>query len=63
MLKRSYFSQSVDASAMEADNGNVWYDSGNGTLHLMMATQGPYEVAEQAAALVKASRFPVSRST
>ncbi|WP_342149660.1 xanthine dehydrogenase family protein molybdopterin-binding subunit [Methylorubrum sp. SB2] len=60
VLKRSYFSQSVDASAMEADNGNVWYDAGTGTLHLMMATQGPYEVAEQAAALVKASRFPVS---
>ena len=60
VLKRSYFSQSIDASAMEADNGNVWYDAGSGTLHLMMATQGPYEVAEQAAALVKASRFAVS---
>lgn len=60
VLKRSFFSQSIDASAMEADNGNVWYDAGTGTLHLMMATQGPYEVAEQAAALVKASRFPVS---
>ncbi|MFX6330843.1 hypothetical protein ABTF76_21555, partial [Acinetobacter baumannii] len=24
VVKRNYFSQSIDASAMEADNGNVW---------------------------------------
>ena len=26
VLRRSYTSQSIDASAMEADNGNAWYD-------------------------------------
>ena len=26
VLQRAYFSQSIDASAMETDNGNVWYD-------------------------------------
>ena len=59
VLRRSYGSQSVDASAMEADNGNVWYDAASGALHLMMATQSPHEVAETAALLVKGSRFPL----
>lgn len=60
VMRRSYVSQSADASAMEPDNGNVWYDAASGTLHLMMATQAPHAVAETAAALVKASRFPVT---
>jgi CO/xanthine dehydrogenase Mo-binding subunit len=59
VLKRDYFSQSVDASAMEADNGNVWYDAASGVLHVMVATQSPYEVAEVAAILVSKSRFPL----
>ena len=59
VFKRNYFSQSIDASAMEADNGNVWYDEANGTLHLMMATQSPQEVAEVSAEIVKHSRFPL----
>ena len=33
VLRRTYFPQSADASAMEADNGNVWYDRATGTLH------------------------------
>lgn len=52
VMRRTYRSQSTDASAMEADNGNVWYDPATGTLRLMMATQSPYDVAEAAAALV-----------
>ncbi|MDH6232171.1 CO/xanthine dehydrogenase Mo-binding subunit [Mesorhizobium soli] len=59
VLRRSYFSQSVDASAMEADNGNVWYDPSSGTLHAMIATQSPYEVAEVTAILVSKSKFPL----
>lgn len=59
ILRRKYFSQSVDASAMEADNGNVWYDAPSGILHVMVATQSPYEVAEVAATLVSKSKFPI----
>ena len=60
VLRRNYFSQSVDASAMEADNGNVWYDRTARTLHAMIATQSPYEVASCTAAMVAISRFPLS---
>ncbi len=59
VLRRSYFSQSVDASAMEADNGNVWYDPATQILHMMMATQSPYEVAGVASHLVTKSKFPL----
>lgn len=59
VLKRSYFSQSIDASAMEADNGNVWYDAASGVLHLMVASQSPHEVAEVSAELVSKSKFPL----
>ena len=44
---------------METDNGNVWYDADAGILHMMMATQSPYEVASDAASFVSKSRFPL----
>jgi CO/xanthine dehydrogenase Mo-binding subunit len=56
-LERDYFSQSVDASAMEADNGNVWYDPATRVLHMIVATQSPYEVATEAAGMVSKSVF------
>lgn len=59
VIRRSYFSQSIDASAMEADNGNAWFDPSTGALRMMMATQSPYEVAVAAAAMTAASRIPV----
>ena len=59
VLKRSYFSQSIDPSAMEADNGNVWYDPGGKVLHAIIATQSPYDVAQIAAQLVSKSKFPL----
>jgi CO/xanthine dehydrogenase Mo-binding subunit len=61
VVRRSYFSQSVDASAMEADNGNVWLDRATGTLRMMMATQSPYEIAVATAAMVGTSQ-PVVKS-
>ena len=61
VLRRHYFSQSCDPSAMEADNGNVWYDPSTGILHAMIATQSPYEVAEVAAHLVSKSKFPLKQ--
>ncbi|RFB80691.1 xanthine dehydrogenase family protein molybdopterin-binding subunit [Methylovirgula sp. 4M-Z18] len=61
VLRRSYFSQSTDASAMEADNGNVWYDPATQILHAMMATQSPYEVAGVTAHMVSKSKFPLKQ--
>ena len=58
VLKRSYISQSIDPSAMEADNGIVWYDAARRVLHMMVATQAPYAVAQVAAQLV--SEFYIS---
>ncbi len=57
VMRRRYFSQTIDASAMEADNGNVWYDPASGVLHVMVATQSPYEIATASAKLVSRSRF------
>jgi CO/xanthine dehydrogenase Mo-binding subunit len=57
ILERDYFSQSIDASAMEADNGNVWYDSTKGVLHAILATQSPHEVATNAAGMMSKSTF------
>ncbi len=55
VFRARYSSQSVDPSAMEADNGLTWL-SGD-TFHLMVATQSPYEVAEIAAEMLSRSRF------
>ena len=60
VLRRSYRSQSVDASAMEPDNGLVWYEAATGTLHAMIATQSPYEVATATAGMVAAAQFALS---
>jgi len=57
VLRRSYSTQSADASAMEADNGNVWYERGTGVLHALIATQSPHEVAEMAAHMLAKSKF------
>lgn len=60
VLDRHGFSQSIDPSAMEPDNGNAWYDAKTRTLHLIVAAQSPYEVARVAALMVKDNkRFPV----
>jgi CO/xanthine dehydrogenase Mo-binding subunit len=57
VLRRSYTSQSIDASAMETDNGNVWYDPAAQVLNMMIATQSPFEVAERAAEMLSKSKF------
>jgi CO/xanthine dehydrogenase Mo-binding subunit len=57
VLRRSYTSQSIDASAMEADNGNVWYDPATQALSMIMATQSPFEVAQHAAEMLAKSKF------
>lgn len=62
VVARDYFSQSVDASALEADNGNAWYDSITGVLHMMLATQSPYEVALGAAEMLSKTRIGLGKT-
>lgn len=60
VIERHGYSQSIDPSAMEPDNGNAWYDAQTRTLHILAAAQSPYEVARVAAFMVKDNkRFPV----
>lgn len=60
VLECQGFSQSIDPSAMEPDNGNAWYDAATRTLHLIVAAQSPYEIARAAALMVKDNKkFPV----
>ncbi|QNN58068.1 xanthine dehydrogenase family protein molybdopterin-binding subunit [Diaphorobacter ruginosibacter] len=59
VMKRHYATQSIDTAALEPDNANCWYDPASQSLHMVIATQSPQEVAESAAAMVKASRFPL----
>ena len=61
MFDREYNTQSVDTSALEPDNANCWYDTATQSLHLVVPTQSPLEVAENAAAMVAKCRFPVKK--
>jgi len=61
VLEREYFSQSIDTAALEPDNGNGWYDAASGTLHFVVATQSPQEIAEDGAKLLAATRLGVKR--
>lgn len=59
VLERTYTTQSIDTSALEPDNANCWYDPAAQALHMVIASQSPQEVAQEAAAMVAASRFPL----
>lgn len=60
VLNRQGSTQAIEPSAMEADNGNAWYDAETRTLHILVAAQSPYEVARVAAYMVKDNKkFPV----
>jgi CO/xanthine dehydrogenase Mo-binding subunit len=61
VLEREYFSQSIDTAALEPDNGNGWFDAAAGTLHLVVATQSPQEIAEDGAKLLAATQLGVKR--
>lgn len=61
VLKRDYFSQSIDACAMEPDNGNVWYEPATRTLHMLVATQSPHADAHAAAEMVAKGKFKVKK--
>ncbi|MCL1635301.1 molybdopterin-dependent oxidoreductase [Luteimonas sp. SX5] len=59
VLQREYFSQSIDTAAFELDNGNAWFDTANATVHFVVATQSPQEVAEAGAKMLAASGLGV----
>ena len=60
VLNRQGYTQAIEPSAMEPDNGNAWYDAKTRTLHVLIAAQSPYEVARVAAYMVKDNKkFPV----
>ena len=61
VLEREYFSQSIDTAAFELDNGNGWFDRESATLHFVVATQSPQEVAEDGAKMLAATKFGVKR--
>ncbi|AOJ28648.1 xanthine dehydrogenase family protein molybdopterin-binding subunit [Burkholderia seminalis] len=61
VFEREYNTQSVDTAALEPDNANCWYDAATQALHLVVPTQSPLEVSENAAAMVAKCRFPVKK--
>src|SRR5262245_28645250 len=61
VLRRDYASQSGDTAALEPDNANGWYDAGRAELHLVVPTQSPQEVAENAAGMLAKSRIGLKR--
>jgi CO/xanthine dehydrogenase Mo-binding subunit len=61
VLEREYASPSTDTAAFEPDNANGWYDAERRTLHLIVASQSPHEVGEEAARMLAKARIPVAR--
>jgi CO/xanthine dehydrogenase Mo-binding subunit len=61
VMSREYRTQSIDTAALEPDNANCWYDAATQTLHMVVPTQSPSEVAENAAAMAAKGHFPVRR--
>lgn len=60
VISRHGYTQGIEPAAMEADNGNAWYDADTRTLYALVSTQSPYDVARVAALMVKDNKkFPV----
>ena len=59
VLERDYRTQSVDTAALEPDNANCWYDAATQSLHMIVPTQGPAEVAQSVAEMTAHCRFAV----
>lgn len=55
-----YKTPSIEPAALEADNGNGWYDPATGTLHFVVATQCPFEVATECVHMINPSRFALN---
>lgn len=61
VMKRRYQTQSVDTAALEPDNANCWWDETTQSLHMVIASQSPQEVAESVPKMLADSRFPLKR--
>jgi CO/xanthine dehydrogenase Mo-binding subunit len=61
VLERDYSTQSIDTAALEPDNANCRYDAATQTLHMVVPTQAPQEVAEHAVEMIAKCRFPVKK--
>ena len=55
-----YKTPSIEPAALEPDNGNGWYDPQSGTLHFVVATQCPFEVAHDCVHMIKPSHFALN---
>ena len=60
VYRRKYRSQYVDPAALEPDNGNAWYDTATGRLHVVTGTQSPWTNADHIERMVSASRFDLT---
>ena len=61
VMSRRYTTQSIDTSALEPDNGNGWYDAQTQTLHLVVPTQSPQEVADEMPRMLAKRNPPVKQ--
>ncbi|WP_322030462.1 xanthine dehydrogenase family protein molybdopterin-binding subunit [Paraburkholderia sp. J76] len=59
VMEREYSTQSIDTAALEPDNANCWYDASTASLHMIVPTQGPAEVADSVAEMTSHCRLPV----
>ena len=57
LFDERYKTQSIEPAALEPDNGNGWFDAATGTLHFVVASQCPFEVAQECVHMIKPSRF------
>ncbi|MFD1561286.1 xanthine dehydrogenase family protein molybdopterin-binding subunit [Paraburkholderia silviterrae] len=61
VFDREYNTQSIDTAALEPDNANGWYDAATQSLHLVVPTQSPLEVAGSVAEMAAKSHYPVKQ--
>lgn len=61
VLSRRYTTQSIDTAALEPDNANGWYDEATQTLHLVVPTQSPQEIASELPKMLSKRQEPVKR--
>ena len=57
VMNNTYSTQSVDAASMEPDNCNGWFDQSTDSLHMVISSQSPREVAEGIAETLSNSRL------
>ncbi|WP_202302848.1 xanthine dehydrogenase family protein molybdopterin-binding subunit [Dryocola clanedunensis] len=61
VLSRRYTTQSIDTAALEPDNANGWFDEATQTLHLVVPTQSPQEVADELPRMLAKRTQPVKQ--